>query len=144
MPGNHFLDTNIVLYLYSEDEPDKRAVARALATGDRPWVSTQVLSEMANVLRRKYGLEYSDIAAAIEEVRSACEVATVTAETITRALELAGRYRYSFFDSLIMATALECGCETLVSEDFQHGFVAESRLTIRNPFKRESMGSIDR
>jgi predicted nucleic acid-binding protein len=135
MPGRHFLDTNILLYLYSEDEPDKQAVARTLTIGDRPWISTQVLCEMANVLRRKFGLEYSNVAAAIEEVRSACEVATITVETIARALELGSRYRYSFFDSLIIAAALECGCDTLVSEDFQHGFVAESRLTIRNPFK---------
>lgn len=48
-----FIDTNVVLYLYSEDDPDKKAAAEAVVRGAvRAWISTQVLSEMANVLRR--------------------------------------------------------------------------------------------
>lgn len=136
MPGKSFIDTNVVLYLYSEDEPDKKAAADALVRGsERAWVSTQVLSEMANVLRRKFGLDYPDIAAAMDEVRTACDVHVVTTETISLALRLGERYRHSYFDSLILAAALECGCDTLASEDMQDGMLIESRLTIRNPFK---------
>jgi len=130
-----FVDTNVVLYLYSEDEPAKKAAAEALVRGqERAWISTQVLSEMANVLRRKFRLEYPDIAAAVAEVRAACDVHIVTTETITLALRLGERYRHSYFDSLILAAALECGCDTLASEDMQDGMVVESRLRIRNPF----------
>ncbi len=62
MPVKHaekcFIDTNVVLYLYSEDEPDKKAAAEAVVRGaERAWISTQVLSEMANVLRRKFRLD---------------------------------------------------------------------------------------
>jgi len=135
MPGKRFLDTNVLLYLYSEDEPVKQATADTLVRGEeRAWVSAQVLSEMANVLRRKFGVAYPDIGAAIAEVRAACEVHVVTPETVAFALSLGERYRYSYFDSLILAAALECECETLASEDMQHGFVVESRLTIHNPF----------
>ncbi|MDD5296617.1 MAG: PIN domain-containing protein [Rhodocyclaceae bacterium] len=135
MRGRLFLDTNVVLYLYSEDEPDKKIVAETLVRGaERAWISTQVLSEMANVLRRKYKLEYPDIAGAVTELRAACDIHVVTAETVALALRLGERYRHSYFDSLILAAALECGCDTLVSEDMQHGQVIESRLTIRNPF----------
>ena len=133
--GKRFIDTNVVLYLYSEDEPDKKRAAAALVRGtERAWISTQVLSEMANVLRRKFKLNYPDIAAAIAEVCAGCHVHVVTSETIAHALTLAERYRHSYFDSLILAAALECGCETLASEDMQNGFVAESSLTIWNPF----------
>lgn len=135
MRGRRFLDSNVVLYLYSEDEPDKKSVAEGLVRGpERAWISTQVLSEMANVLRRKFKLDYPDIAAAVAEVRPACEIQVVTAETVAFALKLGERYRHSYFDSLILAAALECGCDTLASEDMQDGFIVESRLTIRNPF----------
>jgi predicted nucleic acid-binding protein len=102
--------------------------------GTRVWVSTQVLSEMANVLHRKFGVAYPDIAVALQEIRAACAVHQVTAETIALALSLAERYRYAYYDSLILAAALECGCNELASEDMQNGFVIDSRLTIRNPF----------
>lgn len=96
--------------------------------------STQVLSEAANVLRRKFKLDYPNIAAAVAEVCAACHVYVVTSETVAHALTLGERYRHSYFDSLILAAALECGCETLASEDMQNGFVVESSLTIWNPF----------
>lgn len=55
---------------------------------ERPWVSTQVLSELANVLRRKFHLDYPSIAAAVDEVRGACDIHVVTAETVLLALKL--------------------------------------------------------
>lgn len=135
MPGKEFIDTNVVLYLYSEDEPDKKSAAEAIVHGaQRPSISTQVLSELANVLRRKFKLEYADIVTVVAEVRAACDVHVVTAETVAFALRLGERYRHSYFDSLILAAALESGCDTLVSEDMQNGMLVESRLTIRNPF----------
>jgi predicted nucleic acid-binding protein len=139
MPVSHavkrFIDTNVVLYLYSADEPDKKAAAEAVVWGaERAWISTQVLSEMANVLRRKFKLGYPDIAAAVDEVRAACNVHVVTGETVALALRLGDRYRHSYFDSLILAAALECDCDTVASEDMQNGLIVESRLTIWNPF----------
>ncbi|MCU0841027.1 MAG: PIN domain-containing protein [Thiobacillaceae bacterium] len=135
MPDRRFIDTNVLLYLYSEDEPDKKSAAEAVVRdGGRAWISTQVLSEVANVLRRKFGLEYQDIAAVVEEVRGACDIHVVSADTVALALKLGERYRHSYYDSLILAAALECGCDTLASEDMQDGLVVESRLTIRNPF----------
>lgn len=135
MPGRHFIDTNAVLYLYSEDEPDKKMMAEALIRGsERAWISTQVLSELANVLHRKFKLGYPEIATVVGEVRAACNVHVVTAETVTHALRLGERYRYSYFDSQILAAALACGCDTLASEDMQNGMLIESSLTIRNPF----------
>ena len=135
MPAERFLDTNVLLYLYSEDEPERRARARELVMdGTGTWVSTQVLSEMANVLHRKFGVAYPNIVLALNEIRAVCAVHQVTPETIALALSLAERYRYAYYDSLILATALECGCQELASEDMQNGFVVDSRLTIRNPF----------
>ena len=134
MSGKTFLDTNIVVYLYSGDEPEKQAAAIALIKQNNPVVSTQVLSELANTLNRKFGLSFDVVAQAVAEVRDACAIVPVLPDTIAQALSLAQKYRYSYYDSLILAAALSAGCETLATEDMQHGQVIEDGLTIRNPF----------
>jgi predicted nucleic acid-binding protein len=134
MSGKTFLDTNIVVYLYSGDEPEKRTVALALIEQNNSVVSTQVLSELANTLSRKFNLSFDVVAQAVAEVRDACTVVPVLPDTIFQALALAQKYKYSYYDSLILAAALSAGCETLVTEDMQHGQLIEDVLTIRNPF----------
>jgi predicted nucleic acid-binding protein len=134
MSGKTFLDTNIVVYLFSGDEPEKRAAALTLIEQNNIVVSTQVLSELANTLSRKFGLSFDVVAQAVAEVRDACTVVPVMPDTITQALTLAQKYKYSYYDSLILAAALSAGCETLVTEDMQHAQLIEDVLTIRNPF----------
>jgi predicted nucleic acid-binding protein len=134
MSGKTFLDTNIVVYLYSSDEPERRAVALALIEQNNSIVSTQVLSELANTLSRKFSLSFDVVAQAVAEIRDACTVMPVLPDTITQALNLAQKYKYSYYDSLILAAALSAGCEILATEDMQHGQVIEDVLTIRNPF----------
>lgn len=136
MSGKTFLDTNIVVYLYSGDEPEKRAAALALIEQNNSVVSTQVLSELANTLSRKFGLSYDVVAQAVAEVRDACTVVPVMPDTIAQALALAQKYRYSYYDSLILAAALSAGCETLATEDMKHGQSIDGALTIRNPFAK--------
>jgi len=134
MSGKTFLDTNIVVYLYSGDEPEKRAAALALIEQNNIVVSTQVLSELANTLSRKFGLSFDVVAQAVAEVRDACTVVPIMPDTITQALTLAQKHKYSYYDSLILAAALSAGCETLVTEDMQHAQIIDGVLTIRNPF----------
>ncbi len=136
MSGKTFLDTNIVVYLYSGDEPEKRAAALALIEQNNSIVSTQVLSELANTLSRKFGLSYDVVAQAVAEVRDACTVVPVMPDTIAQALVLAQKYRYSYYDSLILAAALSAGCETLTTEDMKHGQSIDGALTIHNPFTK--------
>jgi len=133
MNGKIFLDTNVVVYLYSADEPEKQATALALIEQNDVVVSTQVLSELANTLSRKFGLSFDVVAQIVAEVRDACTIVPVMPDNIERALALAQKYRYSYYDSLILAAALSAGCEKLASEDMQHEQVIEG-LTIHNPF----------
>lgn len=130
-----FLDTNVLVYLYSSDEPEKRATALKLIEQSNPIISTQVLSELANTLSRKFRLSYDVVAQAVTEVQDSCAVLPVMPETIARALSLANKYQYSYYDSLILASALSAGCGTLFTEDMQHGQVIEGLLTINNPFR---------
>ncbi len=112
-PDKVFLDTNILIYGYSQDEPDKQQrVIECLQSGD-VWISTQVLNETINVLRRKFSLKYSQIRAVVEEFTEQFEIAIVSVTTVETALNLAERYQYSYFDSLIISSALEVGCQIL-------------------------------
>lgn len=134
MPVKNFLDTNIIIYSYSQDEPDKQQRALECVQEGTPWISTQVLNETVNVLRRKFSLEYPQIRAVVQELTQQLQTAIVSVNTIQSALAIAERYQYSYFDSLIVASALEIGCDRLYSEDLQNGQQINNQLTVINPF----------
>lgn len=134
MPAKPFLDSNILIYLYSETETEKAQQALVCAQANNAWISTQVLNEVSNVLRRKRKLPYTDVLRVIQELRNNFFVHTVTPDTIEQALQLGERYGYSYFDSLMLASALEQGCDVLYSEDLQHGQKIADAFTIQNTF----------
>ncbi|MFP4694140.1 MAG: PIN domain-containing protein [Halothece sp.] len=134
MSANIFLDTNIIIYGYSEDEPDKQQCAIECIQAGTPWISTQVLNEAINTLRRKFQLDYGQIEAVVQELTQQLQVAIVSINTIEKALVIAERYQYSYFDSLIIASALEMKCDYLYSEDLQAGQRINNQLILVNPF----------
>lgn len=110
MSGNIFFDSNILLYAYSATEPQKQAVAAQVMQSPLAYISTQVLTEFANICHRKYGHGWPVIENLITEVMVNFSVYTNTPATLLRATQVAQRYGFSWFDSLIVAAALECGC----------------------------------
>ncbi|MFI3184564.1 MAG: PIN domain-containing protein [Methylococcaceae bacterium] len=136
MSANAFFDTNVLVYLYSIDEPKKQQAAlQIIEQSENRWISTQVLSELSNTLRKRFKLEYDVIANVLIEIQASFQVITVQPSTIEHALHLAQTYRYSYYDSLILAASLEKTCQYLYSEDMQHQQVIDQNLTIVNPFK---------
>jgi len=134
MQDKVFLDSNVLIYLYSEDEPEKANLALKCAQEPNVWISTQVLNEVSNVMYRKQKLAYAEILKVVQELQSNFQVTTVTTRTIEQALLLGERYRYSYFDCLMLASSLEQGCVRLYSEDMQHEQIIEGSLRIVNPF----------
>jgi len=136
MSGRIFIDTNILVYAYTIGDMEKHEVAkRIFQTSSSCFViSTQVLSEVYVTLA-KYGIEHDKIAATIFEIKTLCEVKPVTSETVNRALEIKARYRYSYWDSLILSSAFENTCSLLYSEDMDDGQIIENTLIIANPLK---------
>ena len=134
MPDKVFLDSNVLIYLYSEDEPEKANLALKCAQEPDAWISTQVLNEVSNVMYRKQKLAYGDILSVVQELQNNFQITTVTPRTIEQALLLGERYRYSYFDCLMLASSLEQSCAVLYSEDMQHEQVIEGSLKIVNPF----------
>lgn len=134
MSGSAFLDTNVLVYAYSEDDPLKQQQAMAITGASQCWISTQVLTEFVNVFHRKLRVPWPDIQVTLFEIVSGFRVHGNSAATITQATRVAARYGFFWFDLLIISAALECGCETLYSEDLQHGQLIENTLRVVNPF----------
>ena len=134
MSGRIFLDTNVLVYAYATFEPTKKAQALAVSNAGERWISTQVLIEFINVSHRKLKLAWPDVQITLIELLDNHRILQTSAATITQATRLADRYGFSWFDALIVAAALECGCETLYSEDLQHGQLIEGSLRVVNPF----------
>ncbi|MDR3471831.1 MAG: PIN domain-containing protein [Devosia sp.] len=132
MPGS-FLDSNVLIYLASGDAGKARRAEAVLAAGGT--VSVQVLNEIANIGRRKMGLDWSELGDFLGAIRALVTVVPLTVETHLRGLKLAERHALSLYDAMIVAAALEAGCNVLLSEDMHDGLVVEDSLRIANPFR---------
>ncbi len=131
-----FLDTNILIYLSASDEIEKTNQAKfVLQKHENITISTQVLFEYGNIMRKKLKQDYHDIDKALQEFHTLFNIAIIKYETIRNTLTIASQYKYSFPDSLIVATALEYHCDILFSEDMHHDQLIENQLRIINPFK---------
>jgi predicted nucleic acid-binding protein len=130
--GDTFFDTSVLFYLLSNDVRKADRVEALLA--HRGIISVQVLNEFTAVALRKVGLPLRDIKGILETVRAVCTVEPLTATTHDRGMEICERYKFSFYDSVIVAAALIVGAKVLYSEDLQHGQVIDRQLRIVNPF----------
>jgi predicted nucleic acid-binding protein len=134
----YFFDTNVLVYLFDADSPDKRKTARALfqqhAEAGDILLSTQVLQEFYVAVTRKLGRPL-DTAAAAEAVSSFAELALVQIDSalIVSAIHRSRNSQLSFWDALIVQAAIEGHASTLYSEDMQHGQIQDS-LRVVNPF----------
>jgi len=98
-------------------------------------ISVQVLNEFTNVAQRKLKRRWVEIVEALAALRVLFpDPQAVGLATHQSAVAIAQRYGFAFYDALIIASALEAGCSSLLSEDLQDGQVIEGRLTICNPF----------
>jgi len=125
-----FFDTNILLYLLSDDTKADKAEALIAMGG---VVSVQVLNEFASVAFRKLKMTWSEIREILATIRGICEVIPVTVEIHEAGLPIAERYGLSLYDSLILAAAAKAECRIVYSEDMQDGQVLQN-ITICNPF----------
>jgi predicted nucleic acid-binding protein len=131
--ADRFFDTNVLIYLLSADAAKADLIEEKLAEG--ATVSVQVLNEFASVALRKLGMTVTEIREALDPITAICHVVPLTIEIHQRGLQVAERYRFSFYDALIVAAALESSCTMLYTEDLQDGQVIDDTLTIKNPFR---------
>ncbi|MDP2783620.1 MAG: PIN domain-containing protein [Sulfurimicrobium sp.] len=136
MSDKVFVDSNLWLYAFicRPGEESKHAMARELVEKPvRFIVSEQVIAEVSANLLRKAGIEDAHLMRLVESFYGRCQVVTPGLDLHRRAHGLRGKYHLSFWDSLIVAAALEAGCNTLLTEDMQHGLMVEDQLSVLNP-----------
>jgi predicted nucleic acid-binding protein len=132
MPGS-FIDTNVLVYIAS-GEPAKADRAEQILGGGGT-ISVQVLNELANVLRRKMRMSWTEVRDFLSIIRELLPVSPITVDIHDTGLVLAERYDLSTYDAMIVAAALHADCDTLWSEDMQHGMMIDDRLRVANPFR---------
>ena len=142
MTDKVFIDSNIWVYLFSDDKNHKAKVAKKFIADNSISsvfvTSCQVVNEVCNVLKR-YGLAEERIRVVIENMTNICLMQDLSKEICLLASTLREKYSFSFWDSIIVATAKTAGCGLLISEDMHDG-LAMDRLRIKNIFSPDSNG----
>jgi len=132
MPNNA-LDTNVLIYLHDNSNPNKRTIAKNLLA-DNPGIPSQVISEYLNTTRRLLQVSKEDLLEPTSSLFSGCTIIPTLPHTLLFAAKLVRKYQFQLFDAVIIAAAIEGRCEILFSEDMHHRLVVEKSLTIINPF----------
>ena len=127
------LDTNVLIYNHGLNGDAKQVIADNLLD-NIPVISTQVISEYLNVLKRISKMNKNDLLKICAEWLEGCQIQPVSLSTIKLAHHLILKYDFQLFDSIIIASVLEAECDILYSEDLHHGLIVENKLTILNPF----------
>ena len=139
MSDKVFLDTNIIVYAFDQLEPGKMKVARKLLTegaaSKGAIVSYQVVQEFVNVALRRFEMtmSQSELEEFLFEALFPMMAVSSSPALVIEALRLGTSHQLGWYDSLIVAAALERSCQVLYSEDLQHGR-RFGNLVVQNPF----------
>jgi predicted nucleic acid-binding protein len=140
MSAECFIDTNLFIYQLEVSDESKSATAdRIICKGietRNACISFQVVQECLNIILRKAEVSLSTDEAKqyLDHVLAPLFRVPASFSLYRRALDLQTRYRYGFYDSLVIAAALDAGCTRLYSENLQDGQRIEG-LTVENPFR---------
>ncbi len=140
MNAESFIDTNIFVYQLERLDARKADIADGLIEHgietQTACISFQVIQECINTAVRKaeMPLTEEEIRKYMMDVLAPLYRVQPDIRLYQKALEIRFRYRFSFYDSLIVAAAVEAGCKTLYTEDLTHGQQVEG-VTITNPFR---------
>jgi predicted nucleic acid-binding protein len=139
---NSFVDSNLWVYalVESEEEKEKRmkifSFLERLRSRSTIMASVQVLNEFHWILKRKYKVDESVIRSKVANgILEVAHIIPLDLDTYKDAYTLRDNYSLSFWDSLIVSSALQSGCRYLYTEDMQHQQKIEDKLEIFNPFQ---------
>jgi predicted nucleic acid-binding protein len=141
MSGRSFLDTNIFVYALDSAAPRKKgttakSLLRKVIEDRNGAASYQVIQELVNVVLRKFEvpLSHADLGDFIDNSFRRMLVIHSSLQLFHGAMAVQARYRLSWYDSIIVAAAIESGCTKLFSEDMQHG-AKFGGVQVENPFR---------
>jgi predicted nucleic acid-binding protein len=141
MKDKIFIDTNIFVYAFLDTDDSSQHAKHLKAVeflkqfdaNSQVIISTQVLSEYYSALL-KNKINDEDIQESAKQLVNSIEVVSVSKNIVMDSYSIKNKYRYSYWDSLIISSALQSNCTVLYSEDLQHNQKIEKQLSIINPF----------
>jgi predicted nucleic acid-binding protein len=135
MQNKIFIDSNIWLYLFLQDDNKKYVITEEyllMNNVNSSFIITyQVINEVTNILLKNSFTE-SKIREYIEYLLKVCTLQDFTKEILLTASSVREAYSISFWDSIIVGSALFAKCNTLISEDMQDGLIMNNELLIKN------------
>ncbi|MBI5236094.1 MAG: PIN domain-containing protein [Deltaproteobacteria bacterium] len=134
MKDDVFIDTNLWIYLYSDKDKGDKVRRLIDESYEEIVISTQVIGEIFSVLTKKRFTDKKKAKEIAVDLIENFKVVSINETITTKAIDVCCRYDYSYWDSLIVATALENDCSTLFSEDLQDNQIIDGKLKIVNPF----------
>jgi predicted nucleic acid-binding protein len=130
-----FVDTNVWLYAFiASQDPNKAAKARNIIRQSGLIISAQVINEICVNLLKKARFDEPSIQLLINSFYNKYSVGAIDKDLLLKSSELREKWQFSFWDSLIVSSALAGGADILYTEDMTDGLVVENRLKITNPF----------
>jgi len=137
MQNKIFIDSNIWLYLFLQDDNEKYKITEEYLLRNNLnstfIITYQVINEVVNILLKNNFTE-AEIRENIEYLFKVCILQDFTKEIMLTASYVREKYSISFWDSTIIGSALFAKCDTLVSEDMQDGLIIDNKLLIKNIF----------
>lgn len=136
-----FIDTNILVYLFDSGETIKHTKIKKVFAeklkDSKLFISTQVVNEFINIVTRKISspLQFEKLEEVINFFNDVFIISPINFHTIKKALSIKIDFNFSYWDSLIISSALENGCNFLFTEDLKDNLVIEEKLVISNPLK---------
>ena len=128
-----FIDSNIFLYAFSNKNFDKQKIAAQIIKQEYT-INVQVINEVSNNMLKKLNFSNIEIKKFILSCYERYNVVNYSKDIFINASELRQKYNISYWDSLIISSALENGCTILYTEDMQHNQIIQNQLKIVNPF----------
>jgi predicted nucleic acid-binding protein len=137
MQNKIFVDSNIWLYLFLQDDNKKYKIVERYFMKNNlnsTFVITyQVINEVSNILLKNNYTE-AEIRESINFLFKVCTLQEFTKEIIVTASFIREKYSFSFWDSILVGSALFSKCDMLISEDMQNGLIVYEKLLIKNIF----------
>ncbi len=140
MKDNVFFDTNVIVYLFDKSEDKKHNIAKTLFNEClhkyNAFASVQVINEFIVIASQKIKkpLTISEIKKRVDFLGNMLNIMALEFAACTSALDIKIKYSLSYWDSLIVASALKNDCKVLYTEDMQDGLIINEKLTVKNPF----------
>jgi predicted nucleic acid-binding protein len=133
--STYFIDTNIWLYSFIQSQNrEKTKIASAIIKECEIVISTQIVNEICVNIIKKADFSEGEIQNLIGSLYRKYTVFELSQDILLLASKIRHNHNFSFWDSVVAASALDCDADYLISEDMQDGFKLENKLTIINPF----------